>query len=162
MHTLKVKCSPASLVIMLMLSLTLAACGDNPEPEGHDQHAAQQQEKPAEKPGKVQEPQGTQQPQAPQESKGSQQPQDPPKEEAPAVKQGKGSITGLADSHTVEIIVDGKPMAFQFDEKLKPAVEAMKPDEQVKFKYEEKAIEGDATLKQLVLTEISKADAGNN
>ncbi|MEI0740306.1 hypothetical protein VQ056_32985 [Paenibacillus sp. JTLBN-2024] len=66
-------------------------------------------------------------------------------------------MTGLADSHTVEIIVDGKPMAFQFDETLKPDVEAMKPDQQVEFKYEEKAIEGDASLKQLVLTEIAKA-----
>ncbi|GIP27022.1 hypothetical protein J23TS9_21520 [Paenibacillus sp. J23TS9] len=85
--------------------------------------------------------------------------QDPVKpEEETVIKVESGSFTGLADSHTVEIIVEGKPMSFQFGEELKQAIEQIKPDQQVEFKYEEKAIEGDAALKQLILTEITKND----
>ncbi|MEC0242326.1 hypothetical protein P4H66_21190 [Paenibacillus dokdonensis] len=80
-------------------------------------------------------------------------------EETTVIKEGAGSFTGLADSHTVEIIVEGKPVSFQFGKELKQAVERIKPDQQVEFKYEEKAIEGDATLKQLILTGITKSEA---
>ncbi|GIO29475.1 MULTISPECIES: hypothetical protein [Paenibacillus] len=140
MHNKTMKLSLVSLAALLIFAI--AACGDKPEPEGQDRPAAQQPEQQAEKPATPPNP------------------EQPPREETPVVKQGQGSFTGLADPHTVEIIVDGSPMAFQFGEKLKSAVEAIAPDQQVEFKYEEKAIEGDASLKQLVLTEISKAGSG--
>jgi len=152
MYLKPMKYSLVSFAALLAFWLPLAACGGQPEAEGQDRPAAEQPQTPMEKPEEQNHNhQKHQESQKPQNSKDSAQ------EEKPSVKQGKGSLTGLADSHTVEIIVDGKPMAFQFDETLKPDVEAMKPDQQVEFKYEEKAIEGDASLKQLVLTEIAKA-----
>lgn len=89
-------------------------------------------------------------------------PAEPPKEDSPVVKEGEGSFTGLADSHTVEIIVDGHPMSFQFGEDLSQAIESIKPDQTVSFTYEEKAIEGEASLKQLVLKEIHKAETNDS
>ncbi len=80
---------------------------------------------------------------------------DPPQEKPAAIKEGKGSFTGLADSHTVEIIVDGQPMALQFGEELQSKLQSIEAEQQVVFQYEEKAIEGDDLLKQLVLKDIS-------
>ncbi len=89
-------------------------------------------------------------------------PAEPPKEESPAVKEGEGSFTGLADSHTVEIIVDGQPMSFQFGEALGQAMESMKPQQTVAFTYEEKTVEGETGLMQRVLKEIHKAEASDS
>lgn len=80
-------------------------------------------------------------------------------EQVPTVKEGTGTYTGQADPHTVEIVVDGKPTAFQLGDGLDQAVADLQEQDQVQFKYEEKAIEGEDTLKQLVLTEIKKSDS---
>lgn len=79
--------------------------------------------------------------------------------QVPTVKEGTGTYTGQADPHTVEIVVDGKPTAFQLSDGLDQAIADLQEQDQVQFKYEEKAIEGEDTLKQLVLTEIKKSDS---
>lgn len=131
------------IALAVLLVLPTAACGAKPKAEGQEVTAVQQPEQSAE------------------ESKEPQQRQEPPQKEDATVKQGKGSFTGLADPHTVEIIVDGEPQAFQFGENLKKAVDAIEPDQQVEFKYEERPIEGDVSLKQLVLIEIKKAGSSH-
>ncbi|ACS98946.1 hypothetical protein [Paenibacillus sp. JDR-2] len=72
-------------------------------------------------------------------------------------KQGKGVFVGLADSHTVEITVDGEAAAYQLGEGTDSAVAALKEGDNVSFEYTEAAIEGDATAKLLTITKIEKA-----
>ncbi|WP_201007291.1 hypothetical protein [Paenibacillus glycanilyticus] len=71
-------------------------------------------------------------------------------------KQGKGEFIGLADSHTVEITVDGEAAAYQLGEGTDSAVAALKEGDNVSFEYTEAAIEGDATAKLLTITKIEK------
>lgn len=73
------------------------------------------------------------------------------------VKQGKGHFTGMIDNHSVEIEVNGQPMAFQMDASISAIAEELAPNEPVEFAYVEKAVEGDDTLKQLILTQLGKA-----
>lgn len=73
-----------------------------------------------------------------------------------AAKQGKGVFVGLADSHTVEITVDGEAAAYQLGEGTDSAVAALKEGDNVSFEYTEAAIEGDATAKLLTITKIEK------
>ncbi|WP_136605009.1 hypothetical protein [Paenibacillus dokdonensis] len=126
----KNKVKICSFLLTLLLVLSLAAC------ESHSKETSSPPE---------------------QDKSVSQEPVKP--EQTTVIKEGSGSFSGLADPHTVEIIVEGKPLSFQFGEALKQSVEQIKPDQQVEFKYEEKAIEGDATLKQLILTGITKSEA---
>ncbi|SFE87601.1 hypothetical protein SAMN05216378_4418 [Paenibacillus catalpae] len=72
-------------------------------------------------------------------------------------KQGKGVFVGLADSHTVEITVDGEAAAYQLGEGTEEAANALKEGDAVTFEYTEAAIEGDATAKVLTITKIEKA-----
>lgn len=72
-------------------------------------------------------------------------------------KQGKGVFVGLADSHTVEITVDGEAAAYQLGEGMDSAVAALKEGDNVSFEYTEAAIEGDATAKVLTITKIEKS-----
>ncbi|CAM3421739.1 hypothetical protein PALU110988_21700 [Paenibacillus lupini] len=72
-------------------------------------------------------------------------------------KQGHGVFVGLADSHTVEITVDGEAAAYQLGEGTEEAANALKEGDAVTFEYTEAAIEGDATVKVLTITKIEKA-----
>lgn len=83
--------------------------------------------------------------------------------EESAVIEAEGILTGWADPHTVEIRVKEEPMSFQVGEDLQKSLDDIDDEDSVQFKYVEKAIEGDTTIKQLVLTEITKveSDDGN-
>ncbi|WP_408892459.1 hypothetical protein [Paenibacillus taichungensis] len=83
--------------------------------------------------------------------------------EESTVIEAEGILTGWADPHTVEIRVKAEPMSFQVGEDLQKSLDDIDDEDSVQFKYVEKAIEGDTTTKQLVLTEIAKveSDDGN-
>ena len=58
-------------------------------------------------------------------------------EHSPLVK-AKGTVVGLADSHTIEIIVDGKPIAYQLSDLAKEQVESsINEKDEVEFYYTE-------------------------
>ncbi|WP_053781386.1 hypothetical protein [Paenibacillus xylanivorans] len=84
--------------------------------------------------------------------------------EESAVIEAEGILTGWADPHTVEIRVNEEPMSFQVGEDVQKSLDDIDDEDSVQFKYVEKAIEGDTTVKQLVLTEIAKikSDDDNN
>ncbi|WP_454191454.1 LptM family lipoprotein [Paenibacillus sp. Marseille-Q7038] len=120
------KMKKRTVVIMTILVLTLAACGQN----GAN---------------------------GPSEEPGTDQENNQPTESEVIVKEASGTFTGLADSHTIEVILDnGEPQAFQFDESLMEEISKLQENDTVSLKYEEKAIEGEDTLKQRVLVEILK------
>ncbi|MDR0271394.1 hypothetical protein [Paenibacillus sp.] len=137
------KVKMGSVLLAILLALSLAACESKPK----NNSAGQGQHKPVnEEPTKS--------------GQYSQNHKDhAANPDIPAIMQGTGSFTGLADSHTVEIIVHGTPMSFQFGEDLNQAMEDVNPDQQVNFRYVEKPIKGETTLKQLVLTGISKLES---
>ncbi|MCM3630204.1 hypothetical protein M3194_22990 [Paenibacillus glycanilyticus] len=72
-------------------------------------------------------------------------------------KQAQGVFVGLADSHTVEITVDGEAASYQLGEGTDEAANALKEGDAVSFEYMEEAVEGDATAKLLTITKIEKA-----
>lgn len=81
--------------------------------------------------------------------------------EESAVIEAEGILTGWADPHTVEIRVKEEPMSFQVGENLQKSLDDIDDEDSVQFKYVEKAIEGDTTTKQLVLTEIAKVESND-
>ncbi len=91
----------------------------------------------------------TPKPSQPQPSAPPAQPQTP----APAAsdKITKTAIyLGLADSHTIEVGIDGKPAALRLADEVKPSFEALKlkKDDKIEIKYHQN------DSKQLVVTEI--------
>lgn len=116
----------ASLVV-LMMGFSLVACGNSPAVQPPANDTEEQQPAP-------------EQPQA-QES---------------AVKETEGILTGWADPHTVEIRVNGEPMAFQVGEDVQKMFDDIDDEDTVHFKYVEKTFEGDTSIKQLVLKDIAK------
>ncbi|MCM3782584.1 hypothetical protein M3231_06345 [Neobacillus mesonae] len=82
-----------------------------------------------------------------------------PSEPEAVVKEATGTFTGLADSHTVEIVIDGEPTAFQLGEDMQDAVADIEENAVLTFKYEEQPIDGEDTLKQLVLIEITEVES---
>lgn len=80
-------------------------------------------------------------------------------EQASETKQAVGTFVGLIDNHSVEIKLNGEPTAFQMDETLSAAAQEIAEGTAVEFEYVEKAVEGDPSVKQLVLTKLSAAAA---
>lgn len=124
-----------SIILLTVVAvLTLSACGtrshtDNTASQGTDQPKTQQSQV---KPESVAEPE---------------------------VKQGTGVYNGAADPHTVEIETNGEVQSFQLGDGLDTVVAGLKEGDSVAFEYSEKAVEGDATTKQLILTKIQKTEA---
>lgn len=77
---------------------------------------------------------------------------------APAepVKVSEGSYSGLIDSHSIEIVTASGAIALQVTEKDMSTLEALPEAAKVKFEYMEKAIEGEADLKQNWLVKIEE------
>lgn len=123
----------SSILLALAIAVAVTACSDKQETAPGTPDRVDEQNNPSTQPGNA--------------------------EQVPSVKEGTGTYTGQADPHTVEIVVDGKPTAFQLGDGLDQAVADLQEQDPVQFKYEEKAIEGEDTLKQLVLTEIKKSDS---
>ncbi|WP_068501735.1 hypothetical protein [Paenibacillus kribbensis] len=124
-----------SIILLTVVAvLALSACGTKPQTNNTA-------------------PQGANQPQ-------TQQPQVKPETDAePEVKQGTGVYNGAADPHTVEIEVNGEAQSFQLGDGLDKVVAGLEEGDSVSFEYSEKAVEGDATAKQLILTKIQKTEA---
>ncbi len=61
-----------------------------------------------------------------------------------------GTYLGLADSYTIEVSIDGKPMALRLTDESKPGFEALKlkKDDKVEIKYQQNS------NKQFAISEI--------
>ncbi|AJE53083.1 hypothetical protein NS115_17860 [Paenibacillus jamilae] len=127
-----------SIILLTVVAvLALSACGTKPQTNNNA-------------------PQGADQPQ-------TQQPQATPEPVAePQVKKGTGVYNGAADPHTVEIETNGEAQSFQLGEGLDTVIAGLKEGDPVAFEYTEKAVEGDATAKQLTLTKIQKTEASTD
>ncbi|OBZ16007.1 MULTISPECIES: hypothetical protein [Bacillales] len=77
-------------------------------------------------------------------------------EPADPVKVNEGTYSGLSDSHSIEIETASGTLPLQITEDLKSKLEALPDDAKVKFEYTEKAIEGEANLKQNWLVNIEE------
>ncbi|OMF34813.1 hypothetical protein [Paenibacillus peoriae] len=128
-----------SIILLTVVAvLALSACGTKPQTNNNA-------------------PQGADQPQT------QQQPQVKPEPVAePEVKKGTGVYNGAADPHTVEIETNGEAQSFQLGEGLDTVIAGLKEGDTVAFEYNEKAVEGDATAKQLTLTKIQKTEAATD
>lgn len=82
-----------------------------------------------------------------------------PVDDATETKQGTGAFVGLIDNHSAEIEWEGTPTAFQLDEALSEVAQNLEQGTRVSFEYVERAVEGDASLKQLVLTKLEAEPA---
>jgi hypothetical protein len=128
-----------SIILLTVVAvLALSACGTKPQtnntaPQGSDQPQTQQQ--PQVKPEPIAEPE---------------------------VKKGTGVYNGAADPHTVEIETNGEAQSFQLGEGLDTVIAGLKEGDTVAFEYNEKAVEGDATAKQLTLTKIQKTETATD
>jgi hypothetical protein len=71
-------------------------------------------------------------------------------------KMNEGTYSGLSDSHSIEIETATGAIALQVTDEQKSTLEALPDDAKVKFEYSEKAIEGEATLKQNWLVKIEE------
>ncbi|TKH35555.1 hypothetical protein C1I59_16940 [Paenibacillus polymyxa] len=127
-----------SIILLTVVAvLALSACGTKPQTNNNT-------------------PQGADQPQ-------TQQPQATPEPVAePQVKKGTGVYNGAADPHTVEIETNGEAQSFQLGEGLDTVIAGLKEGDPVAFEYTEKAVEDDATAKQLTLTKIQKTEASTD
>ncbi len=72
-----------------------------------------------------------------------------------AEQTGEGSYSGLADSHSAEIDVDGKAMTYQLSEEAQKQINQIPNDAKVTFKYTEDKIDDSTTV--LTITEIQEA-----
>jgi len=81
--------------------------------------------------------------------------------EEPEVIKGSGTYVGQIDNHSVEIKTEEGPVAFELGAGTETAVESLELDDPVVFEYVEKSVEGDDTLKQRVLSKLSKADGSS-
>ncbi|WP_169086493.1 hypothetical protein [Paenibacillus sp. PL91] len=86
---------------------------------------------------------------APANNGGIEEPADP-------VKVSEGTYSGLSDSHSIEIETATGTIPMQITEEQKSTIEALPDQAKVKFEYKEKAIEGEATLKQNWLVKIEE------
>lgn len=79
-------------------------------------------------------------------------------EPAPAepVIVSEGTYSGLIDSHSIEIVTASGAIALQVTEEDMSVLEALPEAAKVKFEYMEKAIEGEAELKQNWLVKIEE------
>ncbi|HIS53138.1 MAG TPA: hypothetical protein IAC15_10465 [Candidatus Onthomonas avicola] len=72
--------------------------------------------------------------------------------EATEAAEGSGELVGLADSHSVEILVDGEPFVFQCSEELAAELGAMDPGVTISFSYTTDTATGAYTLEELLPT----------
>ncbi|MBD2867767.1 hypothetical protein [Paenibacillus arenilitoris] len=69
---------------------------------------------------------------------------------------GEGTYSGMMDSHSIEIETADGAIALQIPEELSTTIDSIPADAKVKFEYTEKAVEGDAGLKQNWLVKIEE------
>ncbi|ANS75404.1 hypothetical protein AWM70_12945 [Paenibacillus yonginensis] len=76
--------------------------------------------------------------------------------------QGTGEYQGQADTTSIEITVDGKPVVFQLGDLEASVLDGLQPGDPVQFQYKEKAVEEGSDVKVRTLTEIGKAGAAGD
>lgn len=76
-----------------------------------------------------------------------------PNEEGKVIK-GTGNYVGQIDNHSVEIDTAEGATAFELGAGTESAPDTLNTDDPVAFEYVEKAVAGDATLKQRILTKL--------
>ncbi|MBY9080419.1 hypothetical protein KIH86_07070 [Paenibacillus sp. HN-1] len=81
--------------------------------------------------------------------------QSAPAESAPI--SGTGVYNGQIDSHSIEIETKDGPVAFELGEGLENVPDTLNEEDKIVFEYVDRAVPGDATLKQHVLTKLAKA-----
>lgn len=144
-----------SMLLAVILTLALTACGgEKPAAPGSDSEDPIQT--PVTDPADQADPNdnaGATDPDGQTDSDGQTDPAGTDNE----TKQGSGSYTGQIDNHSVEIIVNGEPTSFQLSEGMDAVLEQLNKDDAVTFEYYEKAIEGDDTVKQRILTKLEKS-----
>lgn len=74
-------------------------------------------------------------------------------EEGKVIK-GTGNYVGQIDNHSVEIDTAEGATAFELGAGTESAPDTLNTDDPVAFEYVEKAVAGDATLKQRILTKL--------
>ncbi|MDO7908804.1 hypothetical protein Q5741_20680 [Paenibacillus sp. JX-17] len=122
-------------LLTLSMSLSLAACGPKPQSS----------------------------PSVPAKEETSQnQPETSEPAAQPEIQSAQGVYNGAADPHTVEIELNGQATAFQLGEGLENTVNDFEEGDKVNIEYLEKAVEGDSTVKQLILTKIEKTDGASD
>lgn len=77
-------------------------------------------------------------------------------EPADPIKVNEGTYSGLIDSHSIEIVTAAGAIALQVPNEDMSGLEALPDNAKVKFEYTEKAIEGEADLKQNWLVKIEE------
>ncbi|OMF38758.1 hypothetical protein BK133_00695 [Paenibacillus sp. FSL H8-0548] len=77
-------------------------------------------------------------------------------EPAASVKVNEGTFSGLIDSHSIEVETAAGVIVLQVTDDQSGMVEALSDDAKIKFEYTEKAIEGDASIKQNWLVKIEE------
>ncbi|ASA20105.1 hypothetical protein [Paenibacillus donghaensis] len=85
----------------------------------------------------------------------------PSSEAQPQVLQGKGIYLGQIDNHSVEIQTEEGPTAFELGAGTETAPEKLNTDDTVTFEYVEKAIEGDSSVKQRILSRLTLEEQGS-
>lgn len=78
------------------------------------------------------------------------------KEPAAAVKVNEGTFNGLIDSHSIEVETNAGVIVLQVTDEQSSTLDSLPDDAKVKFEYTEKAIEGDASIKQNWLIKIEE------
>ncbi|WP_151735418.1 hypothetical protein [Paenibacillus tengchongensis] len=68
-----------------------------------------------------------------------------------------GTYVGQIDNHSVEIETEAGPTAFELGAGTENAPESLEMDDPVEFEYVEKAVEGDDSVVQRVLSKLVKA-----
>lgn len=83
-----------------------------------------------------------------------------PTEEAAQVIRGTGTYIGQIDNHSVEIETEEGPTAFELGAGTEDVPEGLEMDDHVLIEYVEKAVEGDPSVVQRILSRLEKAEAG--
>ncbi|UVI29571.1 hypothetical protein [Paenibacillus spongiae] len=167
-----------SLMMMLVLTLALTACTKDEAPKnnagndktngasnGVEEPGVPNDEKPDGDTGNDGKEEPTENPKENSNENSKENPKedpdnnakDDPKDAAKTAKQGTGIYKGQMDSHSIEIETADGPTPFQLADGMEAVLEKLTEEDPVTFEYVEKAIEGDDTVKQLVLTKLEKA-----
>lgn len=76
----------------------------------------------------------------------------------PEVLKGTGVYNGQIDNHSIEIETGEGPVAFELGAGTENVPDTLNEQDKVNFEYVEKDVQGDASLKQRVLTKLTKAE----
>ncbi len=151
----------AAGAILLAVMLAATACGGDTE-AGNDVNDGQNQTSPSnsvdlpDNNGVIDPGVSTSEPSAqPEETDGGQTNDTGAPEDAPVIS-GEGTFTGIADANSIEIQTADGPLPVQYTEEQTELINSINEDAKVKFEYKEKAVEGEANLKQQWLVSIEE------